>query len=72
MPNPECDIRTEVDQLLVGWLYNFMITEVASQISCCESALELWMTLQEYYGDQASSQRTGLPKKDDPTKTKRQ
>lgn len=58
--DPEYDIWTVADQLLVGWLYNSMTTEVASQVTSCETTQELWEALQDYYGVQASSQQDYL------------
>lgn len=60
LPNQEHDIWLAADQLLVGWLYNSMIAEVASQVTGYDTAKNLWDALQEYYGLQAASQQDYL------------
>lgn len=56
IPNPEYDIWLAADQLLVGWLYNSMTPEIATQVMGHDEAKKLWDSVQEYYGVQSRSQ----------------
>lgn len=56
IPNPEYDLWLVVDQLLVGWLYNSMTPEVATQVMGHDEAKPLWDSVQEYFGIQSRSQ----------------
>lgn len=38
---------TTIDQLLLGWLYNTMIVEVASQVIGCRMLAELWVAVMD-------------------------
>ncbi|XP_038902487.1 uncharacterized protein LOC120089143 [Benincasa hispida] len=51
--NPFYESRTVVDQLLLGWLYNFMTAEVAMQVMGYENYKYLWAAIQELFGLQS-------------------
>lgn len=54
--NPEHDLWLAAEQLLVGWLYNSMTPETATQVMGHDEAKKLWDSIQEYYGIQSRSQ----------------
>lgn len=56
IPNPEHDLWLAADQLLVGWLYNSMTPEIATQVMGHDEAKPLWDSIQEYFGIQSRSQ----------------
>lgn len=48
------------DQLLLGWLYNSMIPEVAIQVMGYENAKDLWSAVQELFGIQSRAEEDYL------------
>lgn len=57
LPNPEHDIWLTADRLLVGWLYNSMTPQVATQVMGHDEAKALSESIQEYFGMQSRSQK---------------
>lgn len=47
--NPQYESWLVVDQLILGWLYNSMTTEVATQVMGYENAEDLWHVIQELF-----------------------
>lgn len=48
--NPAFDDWTTIDQLLLGWLYNTMTIDVASQVIRCHTSAELWRAVKDLAG----------------------
>lgn len=57
LPNPEHDIWLTADRLLVGWFYNSMTPQVATQVMGHDEAKALSESIQEYFGMQSRSQK---------------
>lgn len=49
---------TTIDQLLLGWLYNTMTIEVASQVIGCRTSAELWCAVKDLTGANTRSHVT--------------
>ncbi|KAL2517992.1 Glutamate receptor [Abeliophyllum distichum] len=49
-PNPEYSRWMSVDQLLMGWLYSSMSSEIVMRVMGCNSSSELWRAINENYG----------------------
>lgn len=47
-----------MDQLLLGWLYNIMSSDIASQVLGCKSLQELWNAVKNLLGTQSRSKIT--------------
>ncbi|KZV37830.1 hypothetical protein F511_10860 [Dorcoceras hygrometricum] len=48
IPNPEYEEWLSNDQLLLGWLYNTMSSDIASQLMRKATSKELWMEQKNY------------------------
>lgn len=49
-PNPEYSRWMSTDQLLMGWLYSSMTSEIVMRVMGCNSSSELWRAINENYG----------------------
>lgn len=58
--NPEYESWMAVDQLLLGWLYNSMTPEVATQVMGFENSQDLWAAVQELFGVQSRAKENYL------------
>lgn len=58
--NPQYEKWVAVDQLLLGWLYNSMTAEVATQVMGHETAAGLWARVQNLFGIQSQAEEDYL------------
>ncbi|XP_022148963.1 uncharacterized protein LOC111017501 [Momordica charantia] len=58
--NPLYESWVTTDQLLLGWLYNSMTPEVATQVMGYENACDLWAAIQELFGVQSQAEEDYL------------
>ncbi|KAL2506354.1 Chitin-binding type-1 domain-containing protein [Abeliophyllum distichum] len=61
IPNPEYSRWISVDQLLMGWLYASMTSEIVMRVMGCNNSSELWKAINENYGILNRSRVTFLP-----------
>lgn len=54
--NPQYESWNAIDQLLLGWLYNSMAAEVATQVLGFENEKDLWGAVQELFGIQSQAE----------------
>lgn len=48
--NPAYEERVTTDQLLLGWLFNTMTVEIASQLLGCSTSQQLWKLAKDLAG----------------------
>lgn len=58
--NPEYEAWLVVDQLLLGWLYNSITPEIATQLMGFERSKDLWDAIQELFGVQSRAEEDYL------------
>ncbi|MDV3187722.1 MAG: hypothetical protein Q8836_02390 [Sweet potato little leaf phytoplasma] len=58
--NPLYEAWVTTDQLLLGWLYNSMTSEVATQVMGYENAKDLWDAIQSLFGIQSRAEEDFL------------
>lgn len=59
-PNPLYEAWQVVDQLILRWLYNSMMAEVAIQVMGCANAQALWTAITELFGIQSHAEEDYL------------
>lgn len=55
-PNTEYETWIAVDQLLLGWLYNSMSPEIATQAIGYQTSKDLWDAVQQLFGVQSKAE----------------
>ncbi|KAI4305459.1 hypothetical protein L6164_028824 [Bauhinia variegata] len=59
-PNPIYEEWVSTDQLLLGWLFNSMTSDIATQLLHCETSQQLWEVAQSLVGAHTRSRITLL------------
>ncbi|KAI4297258.1 hypothetical protein L6164_037153 [Bauhinia variegata] len=59
-PNPAYEEWVTTDQLLLGWLFNSMTSDIATQLLHCETSQQLWEAVQGLVGAHTRSKITLL------------
>lgn len=58
--NPSYESWVAVDQLLLGWLYNSMTSDVATQVMGFQTSKDLWEVVQNLFGVQSRAEENYL------------